>query len=150
MSSFSSNNRVFGQATRRPNGRMNSNSRYQRQMGQSVANQDEKMKEDEDLALRRIEMRKKKKEEGEALDERFGFVRYCSQNCGQVCDESRRGWIFNMLATVSSDLHKITLLFWKYVRNLENLNIDKFLFSFLIDNFNRQFQLLQMIPMVKT
>jgi len=50
--------------------------------------------------VRVSESKKKIREEGDALDESFGFQRYCVTNGNK---ESRRGWIFNMIATVSTD-----------------------------------------------
>ena len=57
--------------------------------------------EEQELAQRRMEMRAKKKREGEALDERFGYARFSGASSGDGAPASRRGWIFNMLATVS-------------------------------------------------
>lgn len=91
----SSNRRVFGQATRGP-------SRYQRQLGQRGKNKDNSQQnavtEEQERAQRRLAMKLKRKAEGEALDERFGYSRYCRG--GADGSRSKRGWVFNILPTV--------------------------------------------------
>ena len=55
---------------------------------------------DTELA-RKAELKRKFREDGEVFDENFGYQRYCITNGNK---EPRRGWIFNMLATVSEGL----------------------------------------------
>ena len=132
------NARVFGQAVRSKPSRSGGGSsssaatRYQRQMGQgrnlprNLAATDvrgSQVSEEEELAARRAEARRRRKAEGEAFDSRFGYGRYdkralkAAANAGAAKTEpgakkepapaaaasggSRRGWIFNMLPTVS-------------------------------------------------
>lgn len=117
----SNNTRVFGQATRRGRGR--GATRYQRQTGNNNASTSHSAtapSEEQERAARRLAMKLKRRAEDEALDERFGFPRY---DCTTLKEElerdkasksgdgdsdfkkrkgSRRGWIFNLLPTVSS------------------------------------------------
>jgi DNA polymerase epsilon subunit 1 len=54
--------------------------------------------EEQERAQRRLAMKLKRRAEGEALDERFGFGRYSSSSGDG--SRSKRGWIFNILPTV--------------------------------------------------
>ncbi len=95
--SSSNNKRVFGQATRR------GPTRYQRQLGQKSGKDSHSASqptEEQERAQRRLEQKLKKRAEGEALDERYGYIRYCrTHNEGR---KSRRGWVFNILPTVGA------------------------------------------------
>ena len=134
MAGGQKNARVFGQAVRTKSGRGGRGgggaaTRYQRQMGQGrnlpknlTATNVSGATEEEELAARRAEARRRRKAEGEAFDARFGYGRYDKRSIaaasaaagGGVKKEqaaasgttltggSRRGWIFNMLPTVSS------------------------------------------------
>ena len=137
MAGGQKNARVFGQAVRTKSGKGRGGgggaaTRYQRQMGQGrnlpknlTATNVSGATEEEELAARRAEARRRRKAEGEAFDARFGYGRYDKralaaaasaaggkmQAAGAVKKEqaaatssggSRRGWIFNMLPTVSS------------------------------------------------
>jgi hypothetical protein len=56
---------------------------------------------DDELGIvRKAELKQKRRDEGEIFDEGFGYRRYCVMNGHK---ESKRGWIFNMLATVRID-----------------------------------------------
>ena len=141
MAGGQKNARVFGQAvrskpTRGSGGSSSAATRYQRQMGQgrnlprNLAATDvrgNQVSEEEELAARRAEARRKRKAEGEAFDSRFGYGRYDKRALKAAKTEpgaakaepgakkesaaaaaasssaggSRRGWIFNMLPTVS-------------------------------------------------
>ena len=138
MAGGQKNARVFGQAVRTKSGKGRGGgggaaTRYQRQMGQGrnlpknlTATNVSGATEEEELAARRAEARRRRKAEGEAFDARFGYGRYDKraltaasvsaaggkmQAAGAGKKEqaaatspggSRRGWIFNMLPTVSS------------------------------------------------
>ena len=143
MAGGQKNARVFGQAVRTKSSKGRGGggaSRYQRQMGQGrnlpknlTATNVLGASEEEELAARRAEARRRRKAEGEAFDARFGYGRYDKralvaaaasasaaggggkmQPAGATRKEqaaasgttstggSRRGWIFNMLPTVSS------------------------------------------------
>ena len=142
MAGGQKNARVFGQAVRSKPSRSGGGSsssaatRYQRQMGQgrnlprNLAATDvrgNQVSEEEELAARRAEARRRRKAEGEAFDSRFGYGRYDKRALKAAKTEpgaakaepgakkesadaaaasssaggSRRGWIFNMLPTVS-------------------------------------------------
>jgi hypothetical protein len=95
---MSSSKRVFGQASRR------GPTRYQRQLGSSKsANSAAQLTEEQERAERRLQMKLKRRAEDEACDERFGFCRY-SHNTGDG-SRSKRGWIFNLLPTVSAYIY---------------------------------------------
>ena len=103
---MSSNKRVFGQASRR------GPTRYQRQLGSKGANNSHsaaQLTEEQERAERRLQMKLKRRAEDEACDERFGFCRY-SHNTGDG-SRSKRGWIFNLLPTVSAYIYvQVSLL----------------------------------------
>lgn len=84
--------RLFGQS-------MKKSTRYQRQMGMGSSHsiRDTTKSEDELLTARRAERRRARKQEGEELDERFGYGRFDHRSDNV---EPRRGWLFNMLPTV--------------------------------------------------
>lgn len=84
--------RLFGQT-------MKKSTQYQRQMGMgsSHSKRDTTKSEDELLVARRAERRFARKQEGEKLDERFGYGRFDHRSDNL---EQRRGWLFNMLPTV--------------------------------------------------
>jgi len=86
----SGDKRVFGQVNRR------GYNRYQRQLGNKTYNKATSSEENE-LVIKRKEYRQKRKVEGDALDERFGFGRFMNNNSNDR--KSRRGWIFNILPT---------------------------------------------------
>ena len=94
---MSSSKRVFGQASRR------GPTRYQRQLGSKSANSAAQLTEEQERAERRLQMKLKRRAEDEACDERFGFCRY-SHNTGDG-SRSKRGWIFNLLPTVSAYIY---------------------------------------------
>lgn len=84
--------KVFGQATR-----------YQRQQGKGSAKNTHsatQLTEEQERAQRILQLKLKRRAEDEALDERFGYSRY-SNNTGDG-SRSKRGWIFNILPTVSA------------------------------------------------
>jgi len=56
---------------------------------------------------RKAAFKKKIREDGEVFDESFGYQRFCVSNGNK---ESRRGWIFNMISTVSIDAFSASLL----------------------------------------
>ena len=131
MAGGQKNARVFGQAVRTKSkpgrGGGGGATRYQRQMGQGrnlpknlAATNVSGATEEEELAARRAEARRRRKAEGEAFDARFGYSRYdkrsltaASASAASAAKKeqtttsttsgsgSRRGWIFNMLPTVS-------------------------------------------------
>ena len=82
---------------------MKKGTRYQKQfgggggMGMSHSKRDEHKSEEEILAERRAQRRRKKQAEGERLDAVFGYERYDHKSP----EPSRRGWLFNILPTVS-------------------------------------------------
>lgn len=88
--------RIFGQS-------MKKGTRYQRQMGaaagSSHSKRDATKSDEEILAARRAERRRIRKQEGEELDERFGYGRFDHRSDTVV---PKRGWLFNMLPTVCS------------------------------------------------
>lgn len=92
---MSSNTRVFGQATKR------GPTRYQRQTGNKVASSHSAPtpSEEQERAQRRLALKLKRKAEDEALDQRFGYNRYTYHSADG--HKSRRGWVFNILPTVS-------------------------------------------------
>ena len=140
------NSRVFGQAVRsKPgrgggDGRSSAATRYQRQMGggggrnrpKNLAATDvrgNQASDEEELAARRAEYRRRRKAEGEAFDAGFGYGRYdkralraaaaanaaktepgarkeaaAAASAAAASGGGRRGWIFNMLPTVSFEL----------------------------------------------
>lgn len=138
MAGGQKNARVFGQAVRTKSGKGRGGgggaaTRYQRQMGQGrnlpknlAATNVSGATEEEELAARRAEARRRRKAEGEAFDARFGYGRYDKRALAAAASASasaaggggkmqaaaagkkeqaagsRRGWIFNMLPTVSS------------------------------------------------
>jgi hypothetical protein len=98
-----SNHRVFGQATRSNKG----SSRYQRQLGGgsgnshsliASANSDVQLTEQQRLAQKRAEYKKRRQQEGEELDTKFGYERFGVSTARP--GETRRGWLFNLLPTV--------------------------------------------------
>jgi len=99
---MSSNKRVFGQASRR-----GGPTRYQRQLGSKGSAKNShsaaQLTEEQERAERRLQMKLKRRAEDEACDERFGFCRY-SHNTGDG-SRSKRGWIFNLLPTVSAYIY---------------------------------------------
>ena len=134
MAGGQKNARVFGQAVRTKSkpgrGGGGGATRYQRQMGQGrnlpknlTATNVSGATEEEELAARRAEARRRRKAEGEAFDARFGYSRYDKRSLTAAAASaasaasaakkeqtttstststgSRRGWIFNMLPTVS-------------------------------------------------
>jgi hypothetical protein len=116
MAASSSNKRVFGQATRR-----NGPTRYQRQQGSTGGNAATQLTEEQERAQRRVELKLKKRAQDEALDERFGFQRYCLGNSssnsssGNGSQYKRRGWVFNILPTVRtavSDICALVIVKW--------------------------------------
>lgn len=95
MTASSSNKRVFGQATRR-----NGPTRYQRQQGSTGGNAVSQVTEEQERSQHRMELKLKKRAQDEALDERFGFHRYCHSSSSRGESRvSRRGWVFNILPT---------------------------------------------------
>jgi hypothetical protein len=92
---MSSNTRVFGQATKR------GPTRYQRQTGNKVSSSHSAPtpSEEQERAQRRLALKLKRKAEDEALDQRFGYSRYTYHSADG--HKSRRGWVFNILTTVS-------------------------------------------------
>lgn len=106
---MSSNKRVFGQATKR------GPTRYQRQTGNNVSSSHSAPtpSEEQERAQRRLALKLKRKAEDEALDQRFGYNRYTYHSADGY--KSRRGWVFNILPTVSfmflfENIHTGTLL----------------------------------------
>ena len=88
--------RVFGQAMQKRRG---GGTRYQRQFGGGKHSKLEVQKTDQELlAERRAQRRRQKQAEGEQLDVDFGYERYDYRSN----EPSRRGWVFNILPTVSS------------------------------------------------
>ena len=94
-------------------------SRYQRQMGSSNSNnkytgiQDDTEEDAQQKAMaNKIEWRRKKRQEGEELDARFGYHRLSSSNSSNAnanatsasasASVSQKGYIFNMLQTTVS------------------------------------------------
>ena len=78
----------------------NRNNRYSNSSSSSSSNNNANtLTEEQERAQKRMEMKQKRRAEGEALDDRFGFSRYSYKNTGG--DKCRRGWVFNMLPTVS-------------------------------------------------
>jgi len=79
---------------------MKKGTRYQRQMGaaagSSHSKRDATKSDEEILAARRAERRRIRKQEGEELDERFGYGRFDHRSDTVV---PKRGWLFNMLPT---------------------------------------------------
>ena len=113
--SHSKYKRTFGQASRR-----NGATRYQRQQGNGSGNPSHsarELTEDQERAQRRVAMKLKRRNENEAFDERNGFSRFHSGSTEntEVADalnpknggsesgkvKEKRGWIFNILSTVS-------------------------------------------------
>lgn len=109
-----SNHRVFGQATRSNN----KGSRYQRQLGGGggnrypsnngsgkshslIASDDVQLTEQQRLAQRRVEYKKRRQQEGEELDFKFGYERFSVSTARP--GETKRGWLFNLLPTVRSN-----------------------------------------------
>jgi hypothetical protein len=98
-----SNRRYFGQ-NGRGRGRGGGGrglSTYQRQMAPSTAARISlnSVDNDEEAAAlaRRLEYKRKKQQEGEALDEKFQFQTWDYKTQGA---KPRRGWILNMITTV--------------------------------------------------
>lgn len=144
MAGGQKNARVFGQAVRTKSGRGGRGgggaaTRYQRQMGQGrnlpknlTATNVSGATEEEELAARRAEARRRRKAEGEAFDARFGYGRYDKRSVAAASAAatgvkkeqagasgttastggSRRGWIFNMLPTVSQVRSRARLRFY--------------------------------------
>jgi hypothetical protein len=89
--------RIFGQTMKK--------TRYQRQFGGSGmggaghSKREHVLTEAELLAQRRAEYKRQRQVEGEAVDLAFGYERFDYKSA--AVGETRRGWIFNMLATVS-------------------------------------------------
>lgn len=102
-----SNRKHFGK-NGRGGGRGLSN--YQRQMASSTATRISATLADADseaALARRLEYKRKKQLEGEALDEKFQFQTWDYKTQGA---KARRGWILNMITTVgvcnfTSDMH---------------------------------------------
>ena len=110
--------RVFGQATRNKGGATN----YQRQQGNGgsgsgsgsgQSHSARELTEDQEKAQRRLAYKLKRRAEDEAFDERSGFRRFHlgsiddsvasskGSNNKEVKLKEKRGWVFNMLPTVS-------------------------------------------------
>lgn len=87
--------RVFGQS-------MGGGTRYQRQMGHGHSKLERDKTEQELLAQRRAEYRRKRHAQGEEIDDKFGYKRFDHKTAAP--DETRRGWLFNMLPTVRTVL----------------------------------------------
>jgi hypothetical protein len=85
--------RIFGQAMKKSS----KSTRYQQQMGSAHSKRDPTKSEEELLAARRAERRRVRKQEDEELDGRFGYTRFDHRSDNSA---PRRGWLFNMLATV--------------------------------------------------
>ncbi len=128
--SHSKYKRTFGQASRR-----NGPTRYQRQQGNGRSNQSHsarELTEEQERAQRRIALKLKRRSEDEAFDAQNGFSRFHigstesgnnstspkaadgkkngGLGSGKVKTNEKRGWIFNILPTVSLSYGtKITL-----------------------------------------
>lgn len=97
--------RVFGQSMRKKKGGGSTN--YQRQFGNGKhSKRDEEKSEEEALAERRAQYKRKIKLEGEEIDIKFGYERFDYK----AEDKSRRGWVFNMLPTVRFVMHVCAFL----------------------------------------
>jgi hypothetical protein len=128
----SQNKRVFGQATRR-----SGSTNYQRQQGKSGGNgkshSARELTEEQEKAQRRLAMKLKRRSEGESFDEQNGFRRFHHGNSldsntknvpnekgdkkGEVKVNEKRGWVFNMLPTVSNDFVN-----WQYEHSSATCN----------------------------
>lgn len=123
--SSSKNKRVFGQATRASGSRA---TRYQRQQGNrgttsNDSGSSDQLTEEQAKAQRRLLQKLKRRAEDEAFDERNGYQRFhrgsddgdkaavkLEQGEGGTTDKhtniqpikKKRGWVFNMLPTVSN------------------------------------------------
>ena len=109
--------RTFGQSYRK-----RGSSRYQRQHGSSSSTnhsrRERELTEEQERAQRRLALKLKRRNEDEIFDANNGFERFCfansfaekkgvseeqakkeKVNSGRI--RERRGWIFNMLPTVS-------------------------------------------------
>jgi len=87
--------RVFGQSTGK---RRYNRSRYQNQFGGTNSRREDRTSsKDETLAKERAQYRRKKHAEWEQSDINFGYERYSFNTKGR--DETRRGWLFNILTT---------------------------------------------------
>jgi hypothetical protein len=86
-------NRVFGQATGKGRGSRNANKRH---FGNHSI-QESELSEQDIAAERRAQYRRQKRQDGESLDVEFGYIRYDNT----MEEKCRRGWLFNMLPTVS-------------------------------------------------
>ncbi len=110
--------RTFGQAYRSNKSSSSSRSRYQRQHGSSYdhSKRDRELTEEQEKAQRRLAQKLKRRKEDEDFDAKNGFERFCFANSFASTDKEgkatssskesgrmkeRRGWIFNMLPTVS-------------------------------------------------
>lgn len=95
--------RVFGQAQKA--------SKYQRQFGgsnQSASGLRVREQTEEELAAqRRAEARRALQLKGQALDQEFGYSRYDRTSPLP----SQRGWLFNMLPTVSNGVELERVIF---------------------------------------
>lgn len=89
--------RVFGQVTKR---RRDNRSRYQAQFGSNHSKLEVTKTDEEILAEQRAQYRRKKHAEGEQRDIDFGYERFSYKSRGN--ENSRRGWLFNILPTVST------------------------------------------------
>lgn len=121
--------RTFGQAYRSKHKSRNGPSRYQRQQGSSSysssshSRRELELTEEQEKAQRRLAQKLKRRQEDEIFDANNGFQRFCFSNSfggkeGKHDDsgnrdgagasggvKERRGWIFNMLPTVSFKIH---------------------------------------------
>lgn len=99
--------RVFGQAMKKSSKGGSSSSNYQRQFGggkgthsRLASSADEsQLSEDQLRAQMRAKMRRIRQAQGEELDVKFGYAPF-NHKTATTPNETRRGWLFNMLPTV--------------------------------------------------
>jgi len=85
--------RIFGQSMKKSN-----KSAYQRQMGKRTKTVLTTSSDEEEKAQRAAEFKRQKKLDGIAHDESYG---YSNWDYKTHKSQPRRGWVFNMLPTVS-------------------------------------------------
>ena len=120
--------KVFGQATR-----------YQRQQGNQPSHSARELSDEQERAQRNLALKLKRRSEDEAFDERNGYPRFHrgsaststssfkskdanvkvndGTNATKNNNNTKRGWVFNMLPTVSTPCMNVYFLMCMYIHD---------------------------------